>query len=256
MTSHSLRAPALVIAASLACSSSPPGTAGADGGGDAAQVVGQKTSRSGQVYERRIADGGLIPIERARVCILGRPDIPCATTDQAGDYTLALPATDATAVYAVSFAAEGHLARLRPAGDTWWPSGVGLFTDAQAAEEVRLAGFTYPPNGTGFVEVRLLDGGTAKGYSGATVTLSGGAGSGPVYGDPAFKADRSLTTTSSSGMIFFGNVQGGPVTITVKAPDRTCDTFDVQGTWPASGPNVMQVPVAPDASIEVTFWCR
>jgi hypothetical protein len=262
MRRHPLRAASLVttVCAWLACGS---GSGAGDGGGQVGHDArdagdGGATSWSGSVYQSIVApDGGTIPIASARVCILERPAIACATTDAEGNYTMTLPPFDAPASFTVTFTAAGHLGRVRAAGHDWWPVGVGLRPDEAAAAEATRAGFSHPPRGTGFIEVRLFDGGVAKGLAGATVTLSPASGMGPIYVDPAFAPDRSLTATSSSGYVWFGNVAPGRVTITVSATGKRCDTAGfTSGIWLDSGPNVISVPVVADSiTDDVVLWC-
>jgi hypothetical protein len=206
-------------------------------------------------------DGGTVPIPRAKVCVLDHPELACATTDPEGSFTLTPPGPDSPEPFAISFTAAGYLGRVRPAGHTWWPSGTGLRSDAWAEAFARQAGFTYPPQGTGFIEMKLSDGGTSRGLVGATATLSSGAGAGrrPIYADPAGRPDPSLTSTSSSGIVFFGEVTPGQATVAVQPPAGTCDNRFVTGVWPATGPNSLQLAVAPDSltdSGEAILYCR
>lgn len=261
MLCPSLRLSFLVAAATacLACGSgSSPGDGGVGPPGDGGDGG---AARAGSVYELVTGpDGGLVPIAGAQVCVLDPRGLPCATTDRDGNYRLALPAAeDPAARYPVSFTAPGYLGRVKPAGDTWWPTGVGLRTRSNGEARLRYAGFAYP-DGTAFVELRVLERDPQQdrhvGLAGATVTVSPPSGK-IVYGDPGSLPTQSLTATSASGSVFLGNVAPGPVTITVNAPGKTCGTWDTSGTWRDSGPNTLPITVAADSvTDEVYLWCK
>jgi hypothetical protein len=247
------------VAVYLGCGGDPPGVP--DGGVRAADGGDGRgpppAMRSGSVYGSIAGtDGGVAPIAGATVCVLDRPDIGCITADQEGSYTFTLPPTDKSGLHAVHFSAPGYLGRVRPAGDTWWPGSVTLLSHAEAEAKLAKAGFSYPPRGSAFIELHLFDGSLPRGVAGATATLSPASGSGAIYGGEDHLPDRTLTATSATGIVFFGNIAPGRVTINVAAGDRTCGTYDVSGTWRGSA-NALAIPVAPDAVTDgVTLWCR
>jgi hypothetical protein len=247
----------LLAATSPACGGggSSVDASGDDGGAPDGRDAAARTW-TGSVYEARASsDGGTVPIEGAVVCLPDHPEIRCARSDAAGAYTIALPRFDSSAPFAVTFKAAGHLGRVSPAADWWWPSGVGLVDDAGAQQLATQAGFTYPARGTGFIELRL--GGRPGERAGVTAKLTPSSGIGPIYADEAGRPDPAATSTSASGVVFFGNVAPGAVTIEVNAAERTCGTFEVSGIWPSTNPNTVVVPVIADGiTDEVTIYCR
>jgi hypothetical protein len=246
-----------VLATATACGvAAVPPDAGSPERPDSAADVSPTRNNPGSVYEAESVDGGTAPIAGASVCILEHPELPCATTDQAGAYVFVVPSLD-DGIVSVDFTADGHLGRVSPAGKSWWPGGTPLYSDASAKELATRAGFAYPDSGTGFIRLRLLDGGSSRGLAGATITLSPASGRGPVYAATPHDPDPSLTATSSSGTVLFGNVAPGRVTLTVSAAGRTCSTEGVTGTWPSSAPNVISVRVAAHSiTDDVVLFCR
>jgi hypothetical protein len=170
-------------------------------------------------------DASTVPIGGAKVCVVDHPEIACATTDSDGTYAMTVPQVDAAVRWAVEFTAEGHIGSTVALAGDGWPSGASLRTDAWAATIAAHAGFTYPGNGTAFVAmaVRDLD---SRPLAGAHAALSPASGVGPIYADGSGNPAPALTATSSSGVVFFGNVTPGPFTVAIDAPGLTCDCCD------------------------------
>jgi hypothetical protein len=190
----------------------------------------------------------------ATVCVLHHADIPCATTDAAGNYTMTLPNLQGVDI-AVTVTAQGslsHLATIEEPIDqdglhiVVWPSGILLLSDAAATQLLATeAGFTFPSTSTGFLRVRI--GGLSAGsLTGATATLSPLSGAGPVYGDMQGHAQPSLTGTSSSGETLFGNLTPGVYEVTALAAGKTCKPGIgglLIGDWPPIGAGTVRVEV-------------
>lgn len=257
----------MAAAASLACTDgrSPPSDAGV-GGNDAGDAGEREVIRlRGAVYEAQ-GGPGTQPIRGAKVCILDHPEIACASTDSEGEYTMAFPAFASSTLFVMHFTAAGHLGSVRPATyestpeqvSTSWPGGVPLYSDEWAKTMAMKAGFTYPAQGSGFIRLRLSGGLASEIISGVTASLSPASGTGPIYADPSNDPDPSLTATVASNLVLFGNVAPGPVTITVNAGNKTCNTPEkIIGAWPASRPDTLPVLVAAGAMTEdVYLWCR
>jgi hypothetical protein len=239
----------IVFAVSLAgCGSrsAAPPPPGRDAAPDETRPTG--VTWHGSVYEGLLGpDGGSAPLAAARVCIVDHPEIACATTDTDGTYTMTVPAVDASARWAVNFTAPGHVGSTI-ALDGSWPTGVGLLPDDWARSTATQAGFQYPSQGTAFIRLRV---GNGPGLAGATATLSPPSGVGPVYGDESGNPAPALTSTSSSGIVLFGNVTPGLFTISVTLPGRTCDCCD-QGRltgweWTGPTPDTLVSVTAPDS---------
>jgi hypothetical protein len=107
------------------------------------------------------------------------------------------------------------------------------------------AGFAFPSTTTGY----LVIGGAIQGV---TATISPAGASGPVYGDDNGIPDPTLTSVAASGLIFFGNVAPGRVSVTAHLTNgvsQACwDTTNPswpstsgptsvldEGDWPATG---------------------
>jgi hypothetical protein len=220
------------------------------------------TTWTGSVYEAKSAeDGGTIPIVNGRVCLLDHPEVACSGTDTSGKWSIELPPADGMAQYAITFSASQHLGytsfgTVSPGSTitSSWPSGVGLEADDWAINLATQAGFTYPAQGTAFVDVRLLNG-SPRGLDGATVTLSSAA-KGPVYENTMLALDPSLTSTSAEGVAWFGNVPPGEFTVTVHSTTATCTTQGIEGLWPEVASNVVKAEVGPDTMVRVEMFCR
>jgi hypothetical protein len=216
------------------------------------------------------ADGGSVPIVNARVCLLDHHEVPCSATDGIGKWSMDLPPTDSYVLYAITFSARQHLGYTGigtvspyiapgPQVTSSWPGGVGLETDAWATDFfAKQAGFTYPTQGTGFVDVRLHIR-NPLGLAGATVEISSPTAKGPVYENEMFTPDPSITSTTLAGAAWFANVPPGEFTVTVHSSMATCSTRHFEGNdgwWPEVAPNVVKAQVGPDTMVQVEMSCQ
>lgn len=176
---------------------------------------------------------GGAPIAGARICIVDRPEIPCATSGDDGSYTLSMPAWTTEVDLAYNVSAAGHLGDTElvhetPDGVQWGPIPLYLYDDATAAAELmNPAGFAYPTAGRGLVLLWV---------SGAPGMVSSApAGTGPVYLDQTGTPDPTLIGPASNSYALLGNLDPGPIEIS--ASDTSCvpAVFPVQ-TWADAKP--------------------
>jgi hypothetical protein len=218
----------------------------------------------GSVLTGTVLDEGSSPVAGAQVCIVGHPEVPCATSAADGTYSIHVAFLPADADLAVTTTASGHLGGVallhETMGGLLWED-VPLWTDASAT--TRLAtqgGFTYPTAQDGFVELDV-QGATVGSLTGATASLSPASGAGPVYADPTGTLDRARTSTSSSGFAFFGNVAPGMYAITVTAAQKTCSVMNgasvIAGDWPGAGSATTAVQVVAGAMTQrISVICK
>lgn len=245
------------------------GTGGGTGGGGAGGGSGKTISYSGEITEFVLSGNGN-PLEGVSMCVLDRPEIPCATTDAAGKYALSgVPAGVELGIIAEKTGYQSSLAvALTP--DTDQTVNGFLVSDAVAQLVYGTAGFTWPLNGEGTITVAVQhdapvdggagDGGAADagtkrgGMDGATVSLTPASGKGPVYTSAAGTPDKAATSTSTSGIGVFGNVPAGQYEIGVSHPTKTC-AIDVSG-WPTGKPNSARAPARDNTVTGVVFYCQ
>jgi hypothetical protein len=234
------------------CGSSP--AKNMDGGLDAGQdgtPIAQTVAVSGMVLE---IYGGA-PIPNALICIIGRPEIPCAGSRADGSYTLDLPAWTTPVDFAFNVTAARHLGStglVHEVPGSWVWVSHPLYNDAAAAELMDPAGFTYPAGGKAFVELAMFSGGGGAAV-GLTASISP-AGAGPVYVDPTGTPDPTLTAITSNGYALFGNLEPGPFEITVSA-SCTPIVFQTQG-WASTKPNTIAGTTAADSLTNIVVICN
>lgn len=216
----------------------------------------------------RVRDSNGNGIENATVCILNNPT-PCVSTDGSGDFTFQVPSLPG-ADLAVEIAAPGYLGVTSLAAEpaesvgttaTIFPADITLLTDPEATTMLGSAGFTYPGSG-GFLQLRL-SGDTAADLSGATVSMSPPAGTGPIYVDVDGNPNASLTSSTTNGYAELGNVPAGQYSLTASAAGKTCTVRPspagsvAVGDWPPTSPgSTTQIEIADAAfTLGVVIYC-
>lgn len=211
-----------------------------------------------------------LPIVGATVCIESHAEIPCATTLADGSYTLGIPflpvaAGGAAVDLAITATADGYFGSTRlatelPPGDAdssiVWPEAHLLRNANDISAFAATAGFTYPTQ-NGFVALRVI-GALASDVITATATISPGGTA--VYGDDSGLPDPTLKATGASGMIYFGNVPPGEVTIALTVAGKTCTVSPpdglIAGDWPSGANAIRAVAVASSETSELTAVCE
>lgn len=239
---------AAVLVTSCGGSGSKPDARPADAPVDVA-VDATPVALSGTVTD------GVQPLYGARVCIVGHPEVACATT--APDGTWALSDVFVGADTAISYTATGALGLVSLSskdlpGAIWFVTAA-LQPDAQATTLLATqAGFTYPDAANGFFRVHVA------GAAGTTVTLAPSSGHGPVYTQSDGTPDPSLTATSTAGsgsLAYFGNLAPGTYTLSAFATGKGCydrpqnspTTQPIAGDWGPSGVGTIRVEVVAGA---------
>lgn len=204
-----------------------------------------------------------MPIAGARMCLDGLAGTPCATSQADGTYTLQLALEDGVFRFAQVTTATGYLGRENlmvedvspdsiPGRAVWWEDIGGLYSAAEATTYLaNQAGFTYPSDTTGFVQLLVLDGTSPVA---ATVSISPAAGSGPVYFNGNMP-DPTQTDASRGPNVLLGNLPPGTYAITVQAAGKTCTVFPggdmthgaINGEWPPVGGETLSVGVTANA---------
>jgi hypothetical protein len=226
-------------------------TGGLDGGLDGGPPIGNFVQVSSTVIEVKAG----APIANARICIVDRPEIPCATSAADGSYTLSIPAWTTPVDIAFNVTAARHLGSTglvhEKPGSVVWLSHP-LYDDAGAAELMNHAGFTYPGGGKGYVLLAMFrgSGGAAQGLT----ATSAPAGLGPVYLDPVGTPNPALTAVTSNGYALFGGLEPGPIEITVS---DTCVPlpFTTQG-WVSAKPHTIAGTTAADSLTTMVVICE
>ncbi|MGE5186271.1 MAG: hypothetical protein ACM31C_29655 [Acidobacteriota bacterium] len=245
---HRIVALAAALAAGCGSSGSQPdarpGDAPADAHIDAAPVAMSGTVTDGQN-----------PLAQAHVCLVGHPEVACATTAADGTWTLVdvFPEDDV----AISYTASGYLGTVslssKDGAGVVWLATAPLATDAQATQLLATeAGFAYPDAANGFFRVHV------EGVVGATVTLAPAGGGGPVYTRSDGTPDPSLAataSTTSNSLVYFGNLAPGAYTLTAFATGKAC--YDrpqnsptpqpIAGDWAPSGVGTIRIAVVAGA---------
>jgi hypothetical protein len=238
----------------LAASCGSSGSAKSPDGGplDGASSVAETVQVGGNIIE--IKGGG--PIAGAQICIVGRPEIPCATSGPDGSYTLSIPAWTTDVDIAFNVKAAGHLGTTglvheTTRGVTWLSEP--MYDDAAAADLMNHAGFAYPAGGKSFVLVSVWSG-SGGALQGATVSSSPAAGEGPAYADPIGDPDPTLTGITSNGYALIGGLTPGPVEITVSDP--SCHPVDIATqAWVDTKPNTIAGTTVADSMTHMIVIC-
>lgn len=242
----------------IGCGSSIPGQLTTDAGSNDRADASAPITVSGRVLN--IAGGA--PIPGASACIVDHPEIPCATTDTQGAYTIALPEIGSGLDIAGNVTAPGFLGdtglvhegeqNSGAVGVAWF--GTNLRDDTAAADLLSTrAGFAYPASGKGFVLLAVFhaNGGA---FVGQTVALSPASGSGPVYADASGNPDPSLSAITSNGYALFGALTPGKIEITTTG--ATCTPVSTTGgMWTSTKPHTIAGVIAPDSITRMSFAC-
>lgn len=205
----------LAVLAIAGCS--PTETMAVDAGPDAAICQPGSLPRMGIVASYG-TDGN--SIAAASVCVEGRPDL-CASSGADGAYTLCVPeATDyGLRVTAVGFEVATYLVDDSTTGTIDLEVGDVAFVTTLWADSQT----TFPPTSSSLIFVSLAKG--TGPLANAKVTIAPAMGR-VTYGDANQLAKRTLTSSSTSGTVYIGDLAPGTYDITVTAtPAVTCQNL-------------------------------
>jgi hypothetical protein len=194
------------------------------------------------------------------VCTHGLPTDTCATSGSDGKYTISIGFPDGLSKVTGTATCPGYLGKEHlyiedpTPSDSYvvgWTDVAGLMTTQEATGYLaHAAGFTYPTTTSGFLRLSVHPDATGH-YLPATATISPPvAASGPMYSGNLNYPDPTLTDSSASGVILFGNLPPGTYAVTVKSPGRTCtvrpsptgSTFNNE--WPPVGSETFSAAVS------------
>ena len=188
------------------------------------------------------------------VCILDVPELPCASTDSQGAFSIAAPANAETGV-TMAHATHGDI--LLPIVTTdqdqdGWVIGVPALPEVVGYYTT--AGGAYPDPGKGFLAVFSLDGNSPQeqGLAGIEVAITPPSGLGPLYADAAGDPDGQLQATSTRGLTRFGSVDLGEIEVVLSGGPSCSPGL---GGWPTATLNAVRVPIADGLETRVAFYC-
>lgn len=240
------------IAAATGCGAGA-GQKSQDAASDANADASLRVTAAGKAI--RNSDGG--PIANAKACVLGHPEIPCATSDDDGNYIIEQPDFGtgldvAGNLTALGFLGETLLVHQSPPGVVW--INHPMRSDAEATELLSVqAGFTYPASGKGFVLVSVFHG-LGGAYVGQTLSVSPAPEHGAVYTGPTGTPDPSLTAITINGYALFGGLSPGKIEITTTGPPCTVVPTDTN-MWVSSKPHTIAGEVAADSITRMSILC-
>ena len=219
-------------------------------------------SSSGVTYSGVISEytlTGFHPLEGVKVWAVGRPELGSAVTDANGKYVWkGLPPGDELVLRAHEDGwTDGMTTTV--VSDTGRSDQNGAVL-SKAAQQFLLttAGFKTLDPSKALLDVDVIaptpDGGTSA-VAGVTVKISPASGTGPVYSSND-KPDPSLTETQPhGGNVFFGNVDPGPIEVTVTAPaGMTCKP--TRYSWPPQAGGTISGKVGAGAAVVYEVDCE
>lgn len=212
-----------------------------------------------KLYKSRALTFGTMPGRYpGSICVDGRSDIGCATTDFSGVFEMCVPSMGD---FVFSFTKEGFEHDLYLHGQDRDPLNFmyGIPDDATAGPILwQSIGGDYPPTTKGHlvpVAYRENTDGTLEGLGGAQISLVPSAGLTVVYADSMGKPDTSLTATAN-GLAFVANVTPGMYDIQVTAPGlMNCAVLT--GGYPSpDNSQDARVPVIAGATVVFGVLCK
>lgn len=230
-----------------AASTGGASSAAAAGGGGSGGAPPATLRFSGRVVDESNPD---YPITDATICVLDRADIPCASTDMQGAFSVFLAAHAETGLSITStFGAPRLLAVATDATDLDGYT-IAVEYEKDTKDYYAFAAAAYPDGG-GFLRIDLI--GFAK--AGLQIAITPASGLGPLYTgpDPLPAADPSLQATSTAGQARFADLDVGVATVTV-SPGVGCDNGF--GAWPTLDPSKVRVPIRAGFETRAELFCK
>lgn len=207
--------------------SAPDGGGGGAGGGGSAEVT---------LVGRVISLGDGASVASVEVCVHERRDLPCATSDAVGAFTLG--PLQGRSDYLLALKAAGRVTALAHVTGDGGTVDVGPLPSPTADELARWTASGGGATGGGFVAfaAELPDGGRAEG---ATAALDPAAGV-TVYGDDAGHPVEGRTSTGAEGVGMVLAAPTGARLLRIEAGGAGCPVRAPNG-WPEEGGLRVQV---------------
>ena len=205
---------------------------------------------SQQVKDFTTGDG----LNGVTVCIHGRSDIECSTTDAAGNYTIEVPADKDLSF---SFERSDYWPMLvethTPAQD--WDTIDDMNMNSELEVELLLASSNLSVDSEkGHLLINAFDSADitdASGLAEVSVTIDGGGGTLGYVAENAL-VETDLTSTTFRGASVIINIDPGVYTVTLSHPTLTCKPmYAVAG----AEPNTFRTTVIPVAVTWLNAYC-
>ena len=181
-----------------------------------------------------------------KICVRGRSEIPCATTDKEGFFELKLPRGEALML---SYTKDEFLTKLVPMGPREESPPFGPW---YSQRKVWLTDTAMVFSGTIDFSMGLISA-ESTGTAGLKFELSPNDGVGPIYAeDVTFQFKQVLTETSLLGVGAFLNVPPGDHEVHFVHPTKTCAT----DSWVGQDPSWHKAESVPDALMHVAMPCK
>jgi hypothetical protein len=194
-------------------------------------------------------------IASANVCLRAKGSSPCVATDDAGAFTLMVPAHEEIAITASATGYGSRVGGLATVGrdiDAW---GLILATEPSLRARYAAAGGTYADAATGSIMATAkAPPGSTGGFDGAAMSIAPASGKGPVYFSPDGYPDSKLTATSTWSSGVFAGVAPGEVELHFGPDVVTC--VPAWGGWPSKQPNAVRVPIVAGFETRVVMQCH
>lgn len=206
------------------------------------------------------------PIEGVELCIWTHPELPCASSDASGNFSLVMPANWETGLTAVKPGYARIAVPFLTATHDAFDWVVRMPTAETLTTYYGAAGYTYPDMAKGFVIVHATDGQSPDGLEGVAFGIGPASDSGPLYAAPNEVFDQSLTATSTAGYARFAGTQPGELTVTVLSGAPSCNFGVVEGDgggadvalsggWPSLKVEGMRLPALAGFETQFGFMC-
>jgi hypothetical protein len=195
------------------------------------------------------------PLAGVDVCVFQHMEIPCATSDPSGAFSLPLPMNSNTGLTLVLSGYASVLVPLTVAEADITGYEIGVPSASARMSMYTAFGATYPDTTNGLVMLAgTLEGQNELGLAGATGTLAPSSGTGPFYLDASGNPAPAATSTSTYSVVFFAGVSPGTYTGQL-GPTTSFGCTPNFGGWPSAA-DTIGFPVAAGFETHVGLVCH